>query len=117
LVDADFGLAAKAGLWGYLVALIDAGTEDVRVYRAERFPVEGRGRMSDILDLGIGKTTAEVKGGGAASSEDLGYTYGTFVFSDISGQTASSSYLKIWRKVPSAGWRICLDVALPVNPS
>jgi ketosteroid isomerase-like protein len=117
LVDADLGLAAKAGLWGYLVALIDAGTEDVRVYRPERFPVEGRERMSDILDLGIGKTTTEVKGGGAASSEDLGYTYGTFVFTAISGRTASSGYLKIWRKVPSAGWRICLDITLPINPS
>jgi ketosteroid isomerase-like protein len=117
LVDADREFSRKAGLWGYLVALKDQGTDDVRVYRPGNFPVAGRERIKEVLALDFGRTTVENLGAGAARSNDLGYTYGTFTITGISGEAATSSYLKIWRRAPSAGWMICLDIALPISPS
>ena len=50
---------------------------------------------------------------------DLGYTYGTAApgtTAEEGGNQAGWSYLRIWRRDHGAGWKLAVEVALPLSP-
>jgi ketosteroid isomerase-like protein len=54
----------------------------------------------------------ETTGSGAAVSGDLGYTYGLLQIRDPQAVT-KGHYVRIWKKLPGADWRIILEM---INP-
>jgi len=55
-----------------------------------------------------------------SSSGDLGYSIGDYerIGKDASGkpETATGSYVSIWRRQPSGKWKIVLDIGTPASP-
>ena len=55
-----------------------------------------------------------------SSSGDLGYSIGEYerIGKDASGKpdTATGSYVSIWRRQPSGRWKIVLDIGTPASP-
>jgi uncharacterized protein (TIGR02246 family) len=72
-----------------------------------------------LTDPGVSLTwspqTVEV-----SSSGDLGYTYGTSLWTGkgADGQPArrNSKYVTIWRKEPDGKWRVVVDLGTPSDP-
>jgi ketosteroid isomerase-like protein len=56
-----------------------------------------------------------------SSSGDLGYSIGDYerIGKDTSGnpETATGSYVSIWRKQPDGHWKIVLDIGSPATPT
>jgi ketosteroid isomerase-like protein len=55
-----------------------------------------------------------------SSSGDLGYSIGEYerIGKDPSGkpETATGSYVSIWRRQPNGKWKIVLDIGTPASP-
>ncbi|PYQ33835.1 MAG: hypothetical protein DMF54_03830 [Acidobacteria bacterium] len=55
-----------------------------------------------------------------SSSGDLGYSIGEYerIGKDASGKpdTATGSYVSIWRRQPTGRWKIVLDIGTPASP-
>ena len=55
-----------------------------------------------------------------SSSGDLGYSIGDYerIGKNASGrpETATGSYVSIWRRQPSGKWKIVLDIGTPASP-
>lgn len=51
---------------------------------------------------------------GIAWSGDLAYHFGTSEYRKDRFNIETTAYLRIWRKGPAGGWRIALDLELPV---
>ncbi len=117
LFDKDSEFSKSSGRFGYLTALMDLATDDVRVYRAGYLPRTGRERVKEIVPLRLGKMTVTKAGAGISISLDLAYTYGTYSITAISGEVETSSYMKIWRRETDGSWKVCLDISLPITPS
>ncbi len=117
LLDQDRAFADGASSWGYLAALADQATDDVRVYRPGELPRTGLIKAKEILPLQLGKYELNPSAGGVSSSRDLSYTFGIWSMKNASGDEESWSYLKIWRKGGDGKWRICLDIALALPKS
>lgn len=58
------------------------------------------------------KLTWETAGSGAATSGDLGFTYGLLLVRD-SQPVTKGHYVRIWKKQPGADWKIILEM---INP-
>lgn len=56
-----------------------------------------------------------------SSSADLGYSIGEYqrIGKDRSGnpETATGSYVSIWRKQPDGKWKVVLDIGSPATPT
>ena len=107
LLAADQALAVAAAKTELPNALLAAFAEDVRIYRSGQPPFAGRSAAVKAAAGLPGRWTWAPAGGGAASSGELGYTYGTLkIGPDEFG------YFRIWNKLGD-GWTIVLDLWSP----
>jgi hypothetical protein len=68
---------------------------------------------TDTIKVLLGKTDKNLNwnsvGSGAASSGDMGYTYG-LLESQGNPTTVKGHYVRIWKKSPGAKWKIALEM-------
>jgi len=108
LLAADRALSDTAVKTGRPNALLAAFAEDVRIYRPGVEPFVGR---AAAVKASVGlpdKWIWAPRGGGAAASGDLGFTYGT-----LKVGPDEFSYFRIWNKL-GEGWTVVLDLWSPV---
>jgi ketosteroid isomerase-like protein len=131
-VEYAFGIFAGAfdkavGEKGLRRALAQQSTEDVRVYRPGRFPAVGRREALTLIPEDEGKVSGKrarqgPRGAsykvGISWTADLAYVYGTVGSGKPGNPDGAASFLRIWRRDSSvpAGYKICLDIRLPIPP-
>jgi ketosteroid isomerase-like protein len=117
VLDEETMLGEAAAQDGFAKALLDAATDDVRVYRDGAPPWLGREAV--VLELAArgGSWRCAPTGGGGSSSGDFGYSYGTAapVPADPNAD-GPGSYLHIWRLDGERGWSLALEVIIPGPP-
>ncbi len=93
---------------------------EARLYRSGLSMMQGVAALANMGSLEDGYQFASTTGYLAAAG-DLGYVIGTFArASGPKHPEETGSYLRIWRREASAGWRIVVEVfsftAVPVEP-
>lgn len=129
LREEERAFGERAGLFekevatrGSRKALSAFATDDIRIYRPERFPSVGKRAVGTIIPSGAGRIApgSERRNAayqvGLAWSGDLAYCYGFFEISKDLAVVETTAYLRIWRKDLTGVWRICLDIELDVPP-
>ncbi len=85
---------------------------DIRVYRPEQIPTQGRSAFAQALS-GQGRvSTWAPLGSGLSLAGDLGYTYGVAALQ----QNVKASYLHIWRR-NGTEWELALEILRPLPPN
>jgi cephalosporin-C deacetylase-like acetyl esterase/ketosteroid isomerase-like protein len=74
-------------------------------------PLVGSGAFREWFARQPSALTHEPAGGGIASSQDLGYTYGRYHLGGAAGE--HGHYARAWRRDARGAWRIVFDVARP----
>lgn len=103
------------------------GTEDVRVFRSGQLPAVGLSRAVALIPPDEGKVNrARSRQGpsksftriGISRTGDLVYSYGSIGSGKAGALEGAASFLRIWRRDMSiaTGYRICLDIRLPIPP-
>lgn len=109
LADADRALneaLAQRGLRdGYAAVLMDA----TRFHRRGTIPLVGRQAILEHVESKQERYTGSLTRVEAAASEDLGYSYGSYVLSGPAPE--SGSYLRIWHRGANGNWYLALDLA------
>ena len=118
LLETDRAFSTASAAEGFSPALLQRASEDVRLYRADTFPVVGKEAVRSALAEVSGAITWEPISGEVSQSGDFGYTYGSAQHhnSEGNGVTSASSYLRIWKKNPDNEWNLLIDVFFPVPP-
>jgi hypothetical protein len=94
-------------------AALSVASDDIRVYRADRFPAVGLSAGGGLL-LGRGKKiVVETLGGDMSRSGDLAYTYGRYSTVDVNA-IEQGHYFQIWQTDASGAWRLVLDWQQPL---
>jgi ketosteroid isomerase-like protein len=111
--DAQFSMASKT--LGAQKAFTDYALAEVRVYRNGKFPVSGQQSAAVIVPEGSSVWTWVPTAADVSTTNDLGYTYGTYQL--ISGEKVqeSGNYMRIWKKDRGA-WKVLFDLTNPVPP-
>jgi ketosteroid isomerase-like protein len=97
---------------GLVKAFMSYASPNVRLYRVGNLPYIGRNVSANALEAAKGQVSWTTTGGDVSSSNDLGYTYGTYEVTDAAQVTERGSYVRIWQNEGGV-WRIVLDVANP----
>jgi ketosteroid isomerase-like protein len=116
-VEADF--SAKAAAKGMIAAYIAFAHDDIRLYRDGSLPMTGIEALRQETSQSPGRLTWEPMDGDISRWGTLGFIFGiaaTRSGGATDAATASTSYLRIWRKTPDGQWKIALDLAVPVPP-
>ncbi len=116
-VEADF--SAKAAAEGILAAYTAFAQDDIRFYRDGSPPETGMEAVRQATSQSLGKSTWEPMDGDVSRWGTLGFIFGTAATRSggaTDAATASTSYLRIWRKTPDGQWKIALDLAVPIPP-
>lgn len=87
-------------------------SESVRVLRAGVPPATGRSALRADAASDVFEWTPAA--GGVAESDDLGYTWGTYVRRTPGGSEERGNYLRAWRRDGGGVWRIAVEVLSPV---
>jgi ketosteroid isomerase-like protein len=127
LRDEERAFGSRAGIIdsiaaakGLRKALSELATDDIRVYRPERFPTVGKTAFKELVPANAGRIdprTQRLTGDhqiGIAWSGDLAYSYGTSRFSKDPATSEGTAFLRIWRKEKSGVWKVCLDIEFPI---
>lgn len=102
--------AAKNDATSSMLAL---ASDQIRVYRDNHVPTEGKEAGGNLLSDGQSKTSFEVMGGDMSSSADLAYAYGKY--SNVRDKaTEQGHYLHIWQTDPAGVWKLVLDWQQPL---
>lgn len=105
-----FAEAAKADSGQAALAV---ASEDIRVYRADRFPAVGLSTGGGLL-LGRGKKiVVETLGGDMSRSGDLAYTYGRYSTVEVDA-IEQGHYFQIWQTDALGAWKLVLDWQQPL---
>jgi len=116
-VEADF--SAKAAVDGVAAAYKAFALDDIRFYREGSPPTTGIDSLPRAGSGNPGGFTWEPMDGDVSRFGTLGFIFGTAGWRGA-GETAASggnsSFLRIWRKTPGGGWKIALDLAVPIPP-
>jgi ketosteroid isomerase-like protein len=89
-------------------------TDDARFYRGGTLPVVGARAIGDYLRRNVAKFSWEMIGGGAASSGDFGYTYGSYDLTPAGatdGRIERGYYARVWKRDVRGRWRAVMNVA------
>jgi len=119
LLKVEAGFSAKAAAEGVLAAYIAFAQDDIRFYRDGSLPGTGIAAARQATSNSSGKSTWEPMDGDVSRWGTLGFIFGTAATRSASttdAATASTSYLRIWRKTPEGQWKIALDLAVPIPP-
>jgi ketosteroid isomerase-like protein len=127
LRDEERAFGPRAGLIesiaaakGLRKALSELSTDDVRVYRPEKFPTIGKAAFKELIPANAGRIDPRTQRHtgdhqiGIAWSGDLAYSYGTSRLSKDPTTSERTAFLRIWRKERSGVWKICLDIEFPL---
>lgn len=91
--------------------------EPARLHRNGNFPFTGRNAIQSYL-LGIrARIHGEPIYSDVSSSNDLGYTYGSYEFQWEENVTQKGYYVRVWKRDRKGYWRIVLDTLSPLPPS
>lgn len=100
-------------------AFLDYIDDDAVLLRSNRYPVEGRDKITELFnrpDTGF-VLTWEPSFAFVSRSGDLGYTYGIYQSESISPEgfpvVNKGTYVTIWRKNKEGKWKFVLDTGNP----
>jgi ketosteroid isomerase-like protein len=99
-------------------AFADYATAEVRTYREGRFPLVGKDLAPAVLPESSSVWTWEPAAGEVSTSDDLGYTYGSYQISSTDSAAKiieSGNYFRIWKK-ENGVWKVLFDLTNPVPP-
>jgi ketosteroid isomerase-like protein len=96
---------------GSAAAIKGVLADEARWHWPDRYPVVGRDAIEGLLAEEAGELTWEPLRADTSASADLGYTYGPYVRSSESGH-----YLHVWKRLPDTGWRLVVEVLVPLPP-
>jgi ketosteroid isomerase-like protein len=82
---------------------------DARIQLNGHLPTTNLDTINILIAKLDKKLTWESIGAGAASSGDLGFTYGLLQISSTPGVT-KGHYVRIWKKQPGSDWRIVIEM-------
>ena len=91
-------------------------SDEVRVFRGDKFPFVGKTMAVAALPAGSTVWTWEPAFGDASQAGDLGYSYGTYWLrtNDPTPKTLETgNYYRIWKK-QSETWKVVADLIDPV---
>ncbi len=95
---------------GFGAAILNSGTENVRVHRKGFRPAIGAAAASKVLS-GLGQAkTWKTMGCGVAKSGDFGYTYGRYEVAAGEDKTRKGYWARVWKR-DEGRWRLVVDVA------
>lgn len=103
---------------GARAAFADYTTPEVRVYRDDKFPLVGQDLAPAELPSASKVWAWEPAAGDVSSSDDLGYTYGTYKITasePVPKLIESGNYLRIWKK-DGGRWKVIFDLTNPIPP-
>ena len=109
LLALDSSFARTAAALGTAEALDQFAADEIRVHRPDVFPVTGRRTAVRLIRREPGTPHWRPLGGGAATSGELGFTWGAVRWDTANGAADAGHYLRVWRRQPD-GWRVVLDV-------
>jgi ketosteroid isomerase-like protein len=90
--------------------------DDIHFLQEGSQTLTGRKAVMQTVSLQPGTVQWVPFGGSAAISGDLGYIYGvTYKASDEAHKTALGSYMHVWKR-DQDGWKLLIDLELPVPP-
>lgn len=115
--DKDFSKASITK--GMVNAFLSYMADDIRFYREDTFPVTGREAVRASLSAKPGVMTWQPIKADVSSSDDLGYTYGSYEFKKGAADAKPSEsgfYMRIWKRQSKDTWKVVLDVLHPVRP-
>jgi ketosteroid isomerase-like protein len=103
---------AASGLLDGYKTRIDPG---VRFHRENESPLVGENEVCKYLATQCGRPSWILIGSGVSSSDDLGYTYGSYLNSivDSAGASEKGYYVHVWRRDRLGRWKLVADI---VNP-
>jgi len=111
LLKRDRELAKGGTVEAQAAALLENGTDDLRVLRAGEFPVGGIIPMQSVLAGRSGKLEVRPLGADVSSTGDVGYSYGLALHG---AGPDTSTYLRLWRRARNGRWQVALDLDVPV---
>jgi len=100
---------------GAQAAFTDFAAPDVRLYRDEKFPFMGRELAAAALGASKNVWTWEPIAGDVSSSDDLGYSYGTYKITSGDKVLEAGNYYRIWKK-EGGRWQVLFDLTNPIPP-
>ena len=115
LSSAENSFVQSAAKMGVSKAFTRHSADNVRVYRDGNFPSTNKKESEEVVQREEERISYTPLAAHAASSGDLGFTYGYAV----NAQNDSSSYVRVWRLVPlgrEKEWRIAVDILKPIKP-
>jgi len=111
--EADLQHAARAK--GEAGALLDRFADDARAYRSDVMPAIGKEAIKGLLPKGSGEVSWKADAAIAASSGDLGYTYGSYKRAAAGDAPAEQGYfLRVWRRGAGGKPQIVFQIDSPV---
>jgi ketosteroid isomerase-like protein len=92
-------------------AYLAYATDDVRVFREDKFPFIGKQALGEALAELKGALAWQPAKADASSAGDLGYTYGIAEFKPKgASKTEYFNYMRVWKKQSNGSWKMALDV-------
>lgn len=85
----------------------------VRILREGSYAVRGADAARKTLAAPKRQVQWTPIGAATAASDDLGYTYGSYVRMNGAAQEAVGYYVHLWQRDEAGAWRIAVDVLLP----
>jgi ketosteroid isomerase-like protein len=96
-------------------AILDAASEDIRVYRRGLLPAVEKSPAKKMLAAEHAKTSRTPLGAGTSTATDLAYEYGEYR-SDHGRANEHGIYLCIWRLDSDGAWKLALDLQKSAPP-
>ncbi len=91
----------------------------VRIYREKVYPIVGIDSVRSFFAARRYLSDWKPMNCEAASSGDLGYTYGSYIVQDIGGQNGTDEkgyYLHGWKRDAAGGWKLVAEITSPLPP-
>lgn len=85
------------------------GADEVRVFRDGELPTAGRDKARALFVKQPGTRRMQTTAAEASRDGDLGFTYGRCDLT-YNEKVSTSYYLRIWKRMPDATWKIVLDL-------
>ncbi len=92
-------------------------TEDLRIYRRNFLPINGKGHALKALPQLSVLVSGGLEGAGLSKNGDLAYSYGNGTMGTVDkDQRSAATYLRLWRNEDGQEWKLMLDLVMPLPP-
>jgi ketosteroid isomerase-like protein len=117
LLNAEREFARACEEKGAVNSYLAYATDDVRVFREDKFPFIGKHALGEALAELKGALTWQPAKADASSAGDMGYTYGIVQFKPKGASKIEYfNYMRVWKKQSNGAWKMALDVFNPCPP-